>query len=148
MRTLLLLAFALFASAAATAQSHLKWTFATKSLGDNKYELLLTATLDEGYCTYSQVQESADGPLPTEIEFTKGSHYQLIEKAVERGDLLEIDDPVFGMRVRKFKHAVVFAQQVVLLDKSKPITGTVAAMVCNDDMCFPPVSVDFSFLLK
>ena len=132
----------------AVAQNPTKWTFTANHTGGDTYDLILSATIDDGWSTYSQTLESDDGPVPTSIEFKPGSHFELIGKAKESGEIHTVDDPVFEMKLTKFKHKAIFTQKAKVTDTSKPIEGYINFMVCNDEMCLPPKDVDFSFSPK
>ena len=129
------------------AQNPMHWTFTSKAVGNGQYDLVLSCKLDEGYYTYSQISEGDDGPLPTDIAFEEGPHFKLIGKAVESGGKVEAYDVQFGKTLHKFKHEAIFTQRVQVSDASKPIKGYVAAQCCNDNACFPPRPVDFSFVV-
>ncbi len=128
-------------------QDPVKWTYTTKKISDSEYDLIFTATMEPHWTIYSQFTEE-NGPVPTYFEFTKGDHYQTIGKVKEHGKKKEGKDPMFGVNVIKYvKSPVTFTQRVKVTDPSKPITGYVSFMSCNDKMCLPPKDVDFSFSL-
>jgi thiol:disulfide interchange protein DsbD len=128
-----------------SAQNHVSWTYSTKDAGNCQVDLIYSGVIEDGWYTYSQFQESSDGPLPTEFTFEEGPHYKLVGKAKESGGVLKVADKVFNMTVSKFKHTVIFTQRVQVLDPGKPIKGYFVYMACNDEMCMPPKTVDFSF---
>jgi hypothetical protein len=127
------------------AQNPVKWSFEAKDAGQCRADLVLTGAIQDGWYTYSQFLESEDGPVPTSITFDMGAHFKLLEKPVESGELIKVHDPVFMMTLSKFKHKAVFTQKIEVLDPSKPVTGYITYMVCNDEMCLPPREVPFSF---
>ncbi len=141
----------LLSTFAATAQPKpVKWTFDSRSVGGDEYELIFTAKIDEGWTVYSQFLTSDDGPVRTSFSFKedkKNPHFQLVGKAEESGGRKEIDDKVFGMKLIKFYHDGIFTQKIKASDPSKPIEGYLTFMTCNDKMCLPPEDVDFSFRL-
>jgi thiol:disulfide interchange protein DsbD len=139
------LMFATALSAQQNKANPVKWSFSTKDAGNCMVDLIITGTIDDGWYTYSQFQESEDGPLPTSLNFKAGPHFKLVGKAVESGDVLKIKDKVFDMTVVKFKHKAVFTQRVEVLDPSQLIVGNIDYMTCNDEMCMKAPGVDFSF---
>ena len=46
----------LFVSMAISAQNPVTWTFTSKKLTDNSYEIRMTATIEKGWHLYSQAQ--------------------------------------------------------------------------------------------
>lgn len=134
-----------FSAYTVSAQNPVKWSFSVKDAGNCQADLIFTATIDDGWYTYSQFLESGDGPVATLITFSPGPGYKLIGKAKESGDILKMYDKVFEMNLTKFKHKGILTQRVAVTDPSKPISGYVNYMVCNDEMCLPPRDVDFLF---
>ena len=55
---------------------------------------------------------------------------------------------MFEMNVTKFAKQVSFVQKVKITDDTKPISGYLEFMTCDDTRCLPPAEVDFSFTLK
>jgi len=119
------------------------WTFSTKSLGNGEFELQLNANI-EGHWHLYGMDLPADGPVPTSFTFNESSDYKLIGKTKEPKGI-EIDDPVFQMRLKYFEHSAVFTQKVKLLSDATKITGELEFMVCDDSKCLPPEYIDFSF---
>ena len=144
-RNLLLVVSSLLFSVALTAQNPIKWSFTTKDVGNCQVDLIMTGTIEDGWYTYSQFLESEDGPVPTTFTYQQTSAFKLVGKAKESGEIIKVHDKVFDMNLTKFKHKAIFTQRVELSDPTKPITGYLNYMVCNDEMCLPPKDVDFSF---
>jgi len=128
-----------------SAQNPVKWSFSAKDAGNCQVDLIFTATIEDGWYTYSQFLESEDGPVPTSLTFQQDPNFKLLGKAKESGEIIKVYDKVFDMNLTKFKHKAILTQRVELKDPSKPITGYLGFMVCNDEMCLPPKDVDFSF---
>lgn len=144
-RSLIFALLSFLSTTAIITQNPVKWAYAAKDAGNGQVDLIFTATIDEGWNTYSQFLESEDGPVPTSFTFEEGAHFKLVGKAKESGEKFTKYDNVFGMNLTKFKHKAIFTQRVEVKDFSKPIGGYLTYMVCNDEMCLPPKDVDFSF---
>lgn len=127
------------------SQNPIKWSYTTKDAGNGETDLIITGTIEDGWFTYSQELESDMGPIPTSLTFKDGPHFKLIGKPKESGDRFTKFDKVFEMNLTKFKHKAVFTQRAKISDYSKPITGYITYMVCNEEMCLPPKDVDFKF---
>ena len=56
----------------------------------------------------------------------------------------EVNDPVFGMRVRYFENSVTFFQDFVINDRSWLMEGAFTFGACDDESCLPPQHVEFS----
>ena len=141
----LLTLFAAFITLSAFAQNPVKWSFTAKDAGNCQVDLVFTATIEEGWYTYSQFLESEDGPVATSLTFQESPHYKLVGKAKEGGEIIKVHDKVFDMMLTKFKHKAIITQRVEVKDPSKGIEGYLNFMVCNDEMCLPPKDVDFAF---
>ncbi len=59
------------------------------------------------------------------------------------GQEKEVDDPVFGMRVRFFENSVTFHQDFVVSDRSWVMEGVFTFGACDDEVCLPPQRVEF-----
>lgn len=128
-----------------SAQNPVTWSFSAKDAGNCQVDLIFTGAIQDGWYTYSQFLESEDGPVATSIQFVEGPHYQLVDKAKESGEIITVQDPVFAMKLTKFKHKAILTQRITVKDPGKPVTGTLSFMCCNDEMCLPPKFVDFTF---
>ena len=143
---LLLLAFS--APSFAQVLDPVKWETEYKAISDTEFDLIFKAKMDPSWAIYSQYLESDDGPIPTSFEFEAGGHFQLVGKCAETGYKKEGYDPLFEMNVVKYLKNAEFTQRVKVSDLSKPITGYLTFMTCDDERCLPPTDVDFSFSLK
>ncbi len=142
--TLSLTAIFLFLTLGLTAQKPVHWNFEVKSLGGNEFNLVFHAKIDKNWAVYSQHIEG-DGPIPTSFTFEDGAHFTKVGKVTESGHKKSGFDKVFGMEITKFVEDGIFTQKVKINDFTKPITGYLTFMTCNDKTCLPPTDVDFSF---
>lgn len=143
-------AFALLLASASQAQvlNPVKWTFSSKQISPSEFDLIFTADIEDGWVVYSQFLESEDGPVPTSFNFESGPHFELKGKCEESGNKKSAYDKVFEMNLTKFIGKGIFTQRVVVTDFSKPITGYLEFMTCDDERCLPPQGIDFNFPLK
>ncbi len=124
------------------------WSFSAEQKSDKEAILIFTATVDDGWYIYSQYLDREDGPIPTTFEFEQADGIELKGKNEERGRKTEGYDAVFGMNLVKFAGVVTFSQRIKVSDASKPVSGYLTFMTCDDEKCLPPKDVDFSFNLK
>jgi len=125
-----------------------KWTTSVEKISDSDFDLITTATVDDGWHLYSQ--NIADGgPIPTSFSFENvENNYQLIGKTTE-GEGYEGFDKVFEMDIKYFEKEAIFKQRIRLLKTGKiGINGTLEFMVCDDTTCLPPTEVDISFTVE
>lgn len=125
-----------------------KWSFDINQTGPEEYELIYIATLDEPWCIYSQ-ESAAGGPIPTSINYTS-KNVVPNGKAKESGFKKEGKDEMFDMKLIKYLHHknYMLKQSVKITDTSKPVTGYVTYMVCDNEKCLPPTDAEFSFTVN
>ena len=140
---LLLLAFLATQTISAQIYNPVKWNFTLTAAADGNYTLLAKATIDEGWWVYSEYLENENGPIPTTINYDAGTHYKLVGKSKESENAKKIYDKLFEMEVIKFQKSFTIEQKIKITDPSKPITGYLNFMTCNDERCLPPVDVEF-----
>lgn len=121
-----------------------KWSWKAEKINDTEFNLIFHAKIDKTWAVYSQFI-GEDGPVPTSLTFTEGSHFKLVGKASESKNGETKYDKVFEMNIKKFHTYADFTQRVKILDKNKAIEGYVTYMTCDDTRCLPPTEVDFSF---
>jgi thiol:disulfide interchange protein len=150
MRLLLALLFSLSFITASFAQINnpVKWTMESKQVSADEFDLIYSATIEEGWTVYSQYLESDDGPVATSFTYDEGAHFELVGKSKESDNRVKKYDKVFEMDLIKFFNSAVFTQRVKINDFSKPITGYFTFMTCDAKKCLAPSDIDFNFALK
>ncbi len=125
-----------------------KWQTSVEKVSESEYDLVVTATIDEGWHLYSQSIPD-DGPIPTTFSFKNvESKYQLIGKTIE-GKGHEEFDKVFEMNIKYFEDEAIFKQRIYLLTKDKVVINeSVEFMVCDDTSCLPPTEQELHFELQ
>lgn len=150
MRKILFIPFFLCAYLFSQAQvvNPVKWSFTSKKLSDDTYEVHLTAIIDNGWHTYSQLTPQG-GPVPTTVNFTKNPLVVLDGKAKEVGKMEQHHEPLFGVDVKQFSNKVDFVQVVKVKGTANTtVSGSIESMACNDKQCLPPSTEKFSISLK
>lgn len=123
-----------------------KWSWNAEKISGDEYKLIFKANIKGKWSLYSQ-NIAEGGPVPTSFSFDKGN-YQLIGKVLESDNVETMHDKVFDMQIKKFHHNATFTQNIKVTDISKPLTGYITFMTCDDTRCLPPSDVDFSFDFK
>ncbi len=145
----LLLAFFAF-SLSAQVLKPVKWEIKTEKVNDKTYFLVFKANITKGWTVYSQYT-SDEGPVPTLITYEEKSGVKMLGKATEKGYKKEGPDPLFeNVNVVKFldKEPFVIRQKVEVTDASKPVSGYLTFMTCDNNRCLPPEDVDFSLTFE
>ncbi|MDN3672950.1 cytochrome c biogenesis protein CcdA [Flavobacterium branchiarum] len=139
-----LLALLLSVNAISQIYKPVKWTTEVVFVSDTKYDLVMEATIADGWHLYSQ-SVPENGPVPTAFTIAKNANFELVGKPTE-GTGRTVNDPVFNMKIKFFESKAVFKQRInVLSNNAFKITGEVEFMVCDDANCLPPTYVDLSF---
>lgn len=123
-----------------------KWSFSSKRTGEKEFELSLTAKIDKGWHLYSQNISGDDGPIPTSFTFIPDKSFTLSGKVTEPKPTKEYD-PNFQMELFFFSNTVTFKQKVLTAAEKTTVKGSLEFMVCDNEKCLPPETVDFEFSL-
>lgn len=128
----------------AQSSKQVAWNYSVKKIADKTYELHLKATVNGKFHIYAQ-EAGVEGPLPTQIEFTKSPLVQMEGKAKEIGKRITKREETWGGNVNYFEKSVDFVQTIKLKAAiNTNITGKITFMVCNDNECLLPSEVNFT----
>jgi len=139
--------FILTFSASAQILNPVSWSYTSRKISSNEYELIFKASIEKPWHMYSQ--DIPQAPPATTFKFDKDSAYSLLGKVVEKGKVIKNYDPNFKMVLKYFDDSVTFIQKVKLHPhvRGAVVKGAVNFMSCNDTQCLPPKNLDFSFTL-
>jgi len=127
------------------AQSPVSWSFTAKKIADKKYEIHLTATVQQGWHLYSQVQPEDAVVNPTSFVFSSNPLLAAEGKIKETGKMEKFHDAKLGISANQYAGTVDFVQIIKLKAKAKTnLAGTVEFQTCDDKKCLPPKKVNFS----
>lgn len=125
-----------------------KWSTSTKDLGENQFEISLTAKMEKGWHMYSQSHPGDGIGVPATITFEKNANYELIGKVTESGKLLDKYSELFGQQEKYYEDKVTFKQKVkVKGDKPVDVKFSAETQVCDAEKCLPPDWADFTVKL-
>ena len=147
MKHIIIFAFTFFAAGASFGQSgsakQVKWTFTSKKLSENLYEVRMSAVINGDYHLYAPNQVT-EGPISTTFKFTPNPLVAMDGKLKESGKLIKKYESAWPGDVTYYEKKVEFIQQVKLKGKVKTsVAGNIEFMVCDDSQCLPPSQVDF-----
>ena len=137
---LLSLLFGIVFNTSAQILDPVKWEASYEKIDETTYDLILEATIDEGWHLYSQeIIDDGEGPLPTEISFlATENNFELIGKTSEP-NTPPVFDNVFDMEIKYFSDQATFKQRIKLTNiELKFIEAEVYYMACDDEKCLPP----------
>ncbi|MEN0003986.1 MAG: cytochrome c biogenesis protein CcdA [Bacteroidota bacterium] len=146
---LLLLLSGLSFSLSAQILDPVSWETSVEKISDTEYDLIATATMEDGWTIYSQFTDD-NGPVPTYFEFEPGDHYERVGEVTEKGKKKEGPDPLFGdvVVIKYVASPVTFTQRVKVSDINTPIKGYLEYMTCDDSRCLPPTEFNLKYDLS
>lgn len=149
MKKSLLFILSVFGISAAFAQSPVSWTFSSKKINANSYEVRLTATMQTGWHLYSQTQPADAVAQPTLFTFNSNPLLLLDGKVKESGKLEKFRDEKLDVSANQYSGNVNFVQLVKVRGNAKTnVSGKLEFQTCNDQKCLPPKTIPFSIALK
>ena len=136
--SLLAVAISVFTVTNSAAQDGqpISWSYQWNQTSDDEGMIVLTASLTPGWHLYSQHLEEG-GPIPTQLNFTKRSDFELIGKPQEKGSAFTYYDSLYEMNITWYAYEVGFLQKVRLNKPSTTLECMVSFMVCNNNKCIP-----------
>ncbi len=124
------------------------WSFNSKKIAENLYEIQMIAIVQQGWHVYSQNQPKDAIAQPTTIVFNKNPLLELDGKVKEVGNLEKFKDKELDISANQYSNKVVFTQKVKLKGKAKTnVTGKLTYQTCNDEKCLPAKTINLSISL-
>jgi hypothetical protein len=149
MKKTIFLSLITFLAVSLKAQNPVTWTFSSKKLGDKKFEIHLTATIQSGWHLFSQKQPDDAIAIPTGFTINNNPLLELDGKIKEVGKMEKFHDAKLEVSANQYADKVDFVQVVKL--KANVVTnvsGNVEFQTCNDEKCLPPKKINFTIPLK
>lgn len=140
---LVLVTFSLLLPVKAQIFDPVTWEFGYEKKGDNVYELVFTAIIEDGSHIYS-MDIPEGGPIPTSFRFDTRNDFSLSGEPWEAVEPEELFDEAFGFNIRSFSNKAEFRQQITAVSESFTVTGEVTFMACDNTTCSPPKDVAFA----
>ncbi len=132
-------------SASAQIENPVSWTYTSKQVSANEYDLIFKAAIESPWHLYSQDIPMA--PPATTFKFDKDTAFTLLGKVAEKGKVIKEYDKNFRMVLKYYNDSAIFIQKVKMNARGAVVKGVVTFMSCNDTQCLPPQDLDFSFTL-
>jgi len=126
------------------------WEASVEKENDSIFNLVFTATLEDGWHLYSQKEAEIDiAPIATTFSYNNAEeNFELIGETTEP-DIEPIYDQVFEADITYFEDEAVFIQQIKVQPESNPeIIAEIYFSVCDDEKCLPPETERFSISLE
>jgi len=145
---LILVAFFTVGFLSAQGLNPVNWSFNSKKISDNVYEIQMIATIQQGWHVYSQSQPKDAIAQPTTVVFNKNPLLELDGTLKESGNLEKFKDKDLDISANQYSNKVVFSQRVKVKGKAKTnVTGKLTYQTCNDEKCLPAKTINLSIAL-
>ena len=119
------------------------WAFSYEKTGDETYDLIFTATIEEKSHLYS-MNIPDGGPIPTSFTFSESDDYVLSGETREMDEGEIVWDQAFEMEIKYFSDVAEFRQTISSASDNFSVSGYVTYMACDDERCSPPQDVEFT----
>jgi len=128
----------------AQIKNPVKFKLTVNDLGNNQYEAVLNATIENGWHIYSKDLPEDTG-IPTEYKVS-GKNIELVGKFTETGKKHEEFSEAFGGTIVYYSNAVGFKQKFKLKDAAKPgeVVAEIMYQTCDDRVCLAPNTLEFN----
>jgi Disulphide bond corrector protein DsbC len=139
-----LIGLVLLTGVSAIAQSPVKWDFSSKKLDDKRFEIRLTATIQNGWHLYACEQPPDAIAFPTTVKFRANPLVQFKGFIKTEGSLTRVKEETLGIEAWQFADRVSFVQVIELKGKVKTnLNGSIEFQACTDEKCLPNAIVNF-----
>lgn len=121
------------------------WTASLVDDGDLVFTFIFEAEIEENWSIYSFLLDPNDGPLPTDVYFFEGDHYEVVSALRETGsNVFSGYDSFFEIETTKLNDDARYEITIRVSNPSVEVSGFVEYMACDDSQCLPPIALDFS----
>ena len=133
-------------SVATWAQDPVHFTVQQKQVSPEAVDLIFTAKIDKGWHLYS-TNIPDGGPTRATLNLDKKvtQGVEPIGKLQAKGKTVTKYEDMFEMNLTYFENSGQFVQRFKITGKEYKLKGYLEYGACNDEMCMPPTSVDFSY---
>ena len=109
---------------------------------DAELTLKFVAEIEPGWHLYSTGLADG-GPTSATITFETLEGAELVGALTPGAGEIEVDDPIFEMKVKYFENSATLTQKVKLLGGDYRLQGYLRYGACNDENCLPPTTYEF-----
>lgn len=125
--------------ASAQLFSPAKWSSSVKEVGQNEFEIEVTAKLDKGWHLYSSKHPDGGIGIPAEATFKAGKNTQLMGSFKEVGKRMDKYSTIFEQDEKYYENQVKFVQKVKVTGKDPvDVAYTIEFQMCDAERCLPP----------
>ena len=117
---------------------------------DQGHDLVMSATIEEGWHLYSQTQfgDEFEGPIRPEFYYNASDSTYVLLGPTQEPEVEPVYDPVFELDVIYFEDQVSFVQPIKIINgQGSILTAEVYYSVCDAEKCLPPDTKTFTLNL-
>ena len=122
------------------------WKVEVKKKSATAYQLIFHLSLKAGWHVYAKAKGMDESLIVPSFSFDKSSGVTINGEATQQGILVSKNIEGFGP-VSMYSDKVIYTQNITA-KKGAKITGTYTYQTCNDNMCLPPKTKNFSVVIK
>jgi thiol:disulfide interchange protein DsbD len=128
--------------AAAQIYDPVTWSFSHVKTGENSYELIFQAVIEDGSHIYA-MKIPEGGPIPTSFTVNPSADFTVEDSAYAVTEAVVKFDEAFGFKIGTHSGTAEFRLRIKAMVPSFSVTGEVGYMACNNVTCSPPKNVEF-----
>lgn len=142
--SLTLFSFILIISANAQLVNPVKWAIRANKVSDTEANIVLTATIDNGWHLYSQYNP-AGASLPLTFTIKNTNNYSTVGKVAEYPKATEKFEELFNVTEKFFTNSATFTQKIKVIGKNKfNVDINLNGQACQDNGVCVPLDEDLS----
>jgi thiol:disulfide interchange protein DsbD len=123
---------------------YVTWSFQSKKISADKWEIAMTANINGNYHMYSQ-KAGVEAAPATVISISPNPLILVDGSAKEKGELIKKFESAWPGTVHYYEKSVEFVQVIKVKAKAKTtFKGNIEYVLCNDARCLPTASVPFN----
>ena len=122
-----------------------KWSIDLNMTDDTHGQIVMKATIQDGWHMYSNEVDPSVGPTPLSLTFSTLEGAELVGDLKASKESVKKHDDMFDADLSWWIDEVTITQDFKLTDKSYNIDGYIRFSACNDENCVPPAKESFSF---
>ena len=135
----------IFSNASAQMITPVKWNIDLNMTGDKTGQIVMKASILNGWHMYSNEVDPSAGPTPLSITFSTLEGAELVGDLNADKKAVTKYDEMFDAQLSWWTDNVTLTQDFKLTADNYDIAGYVTSSACNDENCVPPSKESFSF---
>ncbi|MCM1292823.1 MAG: protein-disulfide reductase DsbD N-terminal domain-containing protein [Bacteroides sp.] len=122
----------------------MKWRVNVKMLNSTEGEVIITATIAEGWHLYG-TSLPKNGPRPTVFDFSASKGVKFTGALTQSSEPEVYHDKMFDLKLSCWTGKVTFRRRFKVTDaETAAIAGSISFMSCNNSTCNPPSKEKFN----